>query len=227
MKLGLVLPSFSSESEAVLGLADAAAASGIDGVFAYDHLWPMKDRTRPALAPFPLLGAIASAHGSLMVGPLVARIGLVADELLVAQLRALNAISPGKVIAAMGTGDKLSAEENLAYGVDFAPAAERRASLEWCATALGNEDIEVWIGGGATPTIELAERLGVAINLWQATPEKVAEHRQRGPVTWAGTLPQDQAAARELLRGINDAGASWAVVGGISDPRHLLDIVRD
>jgi alkanesulfonate monooxygenase SsuD/methylene tetrahydromethanopterin reductase-like flavin-dependent oxidoreductase (luciferase family) len=226
MKLGLVLPSFSLDAEAALGLADAAARAGIDGVFAYDHLWPMKDRTRPALAPFPLLGAIASEHHSLVVGPLVARIGLVADELLVAQLRALTAISPGRVIAAMGTGDKLSAEENLAYGVDFAPAAERRASLEWCATELGREGIEVWIGGGAAPTIELAERLGVAINLWQAAPEKVAEFAARGPVTWAGTLPEDNAVARVLLRDIERAGASWAVAGGIANPEHLLDIVR-
>ncbi len=224
MKLGLILPSFAMTAEPALELAQRCADHGIDGVFAYDHLWPMNNPARPALAPFPLLGAIAQAHPNLWVGPLVARIGLVDDEVLLSQFRALSTIAPNRVIAAMGTGDKLSAEENLAYGVPFAPAEERRRSLEHCARIAQAEGLEVWIGGGAAPTVALAERLGAALNLWQAEPEKVAAHAAHGPVTWGGTLPDDDTGARALLEGLRDAGATWVAIGGVSAPERLLDL---
>ena len=69
MKVGVVLPTFQSSPAAALEVADAAVAAGVDGVFAYDHLWPMGSPTRPALAPFPVLAAVAARHDALCVGP--------------------------------------------------------------------------------------------------------------------------------------------------------------
>jgi alkanesulfonate monooxygenase SsuD/methylene tetrahydromethanopterin reductase-like flavin-dependent oxidoreductase (luciferase family) len=224
VRIGVILPTFAWDASAALEMADRSAAAGIDGVFAYDHLWPMRDRSRPALAPFPVLAAIAGRLPALFVGPLVARIGLVADEVLCSQFAALEAISPGRVIAAVGTGDSLSAEENLAYGIDFAPAAERRAHLAACAQLLSHRGLEVWIGGGAAPTLELAASLGAVVNLWQATPEAVAAQAASTAVSWGGTLPEDDGDARALLRGLDEAGATWAVVGGVEDPLRLLEL---
>lgn len=224
MKLGAILPSFADTAEPSRAYAQRCADAGLDGVFAYDHLWPMNNPARPALAPFPLLGAIAQRHEGLCVGTLVARIGLVDDEVLIAQFRALSLIAPHRVIAAMGTGDKLSAQENLAYGVPFAPADERRAALEHCVRSVGAEGIEAWIGGGAAPTIELAERLGVTLNLWQADLENVRRHAQGGPVSWAGLISDDPDEAGAFLAGLADAGCTWAVIGGQRDPHGLSDL---
>ncbi len=215
MRIGVVLPSFAWSPDEALGVAADAEAAGIDGVFCYDHLWPMGNRTRPALAPFPLLGVIAHRHPGLVVGPLVARIGLVSNQTLVAQFAALEAIAPGRVIAAIGTGDRLSAQENQAYGVEFAPADERRDALGRCATELKAQGLEVWIGGGAQPTLDLAGSLGCVVNLWGATAERVAEQAARTEVSWAGLSADgaDEGDVGAQLAALRAAGATWAVFG--------------
>jgi len=202
-------------------VAASAAASGVDGVFCYDHLWPMGDPTRPALAPFPLLGVIARRHPELVVSPLVARIGLVSDEVLLSQFAALDAIAPGRVLAALGTGDHLSAEENRAYGIEFAPASTRRASLERCAATLLERGTEVWIGGGAAATLKVAADLGCAVNLWGASPADVASQARSTRVTWAGLAPGGDDEIATLLAALELAGAAWAVVGNLIDPVRL------
>ena len=101
MKLGVLLPTFRNGSDDALAFAGEAARQGIDGVFAYDHLWPMGSPERPALSPFPVLSAIATKHDALIVAPLVARVGLVGTRHLVSQFRTLNALAPGRVIASL------------------------------------------------------------------------------------------------------------------------------
>jgi len=219
MKIGVVLPTFCDRPDEALRVAADAADLDIDGVFAYDHLWPMKNRNRPALAPFPILSQIAAQHQNLFVGPLVARIGMVTDDVLISQFRALNAVSPGHVIAALGTGDSLSREENDAYGIGFDPPDVRRSHLRTCADVLSAEGFEVWIGGGARATLELAEQRGLSVNLWGASVEALIDQSQRTPVTWAGIVPQPEdetsqdLATERLLRQIAATQATWAVVG--------------
>jgi alkanesulfonate monooxygenase SsuD/methylene tetrahydromethanopterin reductase-like flavin-dependent oxidoreductase (luciferase family) len=207
MKLGVLLPTFEVGARHALEVAAEAAEAGVDGVFAYDHLWPMGSPQRPALAPFPVLALVASRHEGLVVGPLVARVGLVGTEHLVNQYRTLHALAPGRVIAALGTGDKLSADENEAYGIAPAPPERRRELLAETAAAL-KATMPVWFGGGATKTNDLARALGVAINLWNAPPETVREAARSGAVSWAGPVPSDLAAT---LGALEAAGASWAI----------------
>jgi len=227
MRSGVILPTFSDDAGAALDVAHRAEAAGIDGVFCYDHLWPMGRPDRPALAPFPVLAAVAVSTRRLTVGTLVARVGLVPDEVLLAEVDALTALAPGRVVIAMGTGDRLSAAENLAYGVPFAPVAERREALRRVARAVRDRGVPVWIGGGAPATNAVAEELGVAVNLWDATPEEVAAQRRRTEVTWAGPVPggasggaaasdatsTGAAAIGSLVARIADAGATWVVYG--------------
>lgn len=209
MKLGVLLPTFREGADDALAVAGEAAEAGVDGVFAYDHLWPMGSRERPSLAPFPLLASVARRHEQLWVGPLVARVGLVSSQHLIEQFATLATWAPGRVIAALGTGDRLSAQENIAYGLGFHDADERRGLLREAASALCDA-MPVWIGAGAEATNALARDLGVEINVWDATPARVRALSVAGPTNWAGPVPDDLASTLDAL---SDAGATWAVFG--------------
>jgi alkanesulfonate monooxygenase SsuD/methylene tetrahydromethanopterin reductase-like flavin-dependent oxidoreductase (luciferase family) len=213
VKLGVLLPTFREGADDALEMSDQAADARIDGVFAYDHLWPMGTPTRPSLAPFALLSVIARRHENLVVAPLVARVGLVGTHHLVEQFETLDALAPGRVIGALGTGDKLSVPENLAYGLSAYTGGERRAMMRETAKRL-QARMPVWIGAGAPSTNELARELGVTLNLWDASPATVSKMSAEGPVTWAGPVPEDLAGT---LGALEDAGAEWAVLSPQAD----------
>lgn len=211
VRVGVTLPTFRSDAETALAGAQRAERLGLDGVFVFDHLWPLGRPDRPALAAFPVLGAVAAVTGSVAVGSLVARVGLVPDAVMVARFQALAALAPGRVVAGLGTGDLKSAAENLAYGIPFGTAAERRRSLAECARALAADAIAVWIGGGAPGTVAVARSTGAAVNLWDAPPSAVAAQAASTEVTWGGPVPVEPAAIVELLRPVVVAGARWVV----------------
>jgi hypothetical protein len=215
MRLGVLLPTFRSSPADALAAADEAARYGLDGVFAYDHVWATGSPERPAIAPFEVLATVATRQPALVVGPLVARVGLVTDDVLLGQCRALRVVSE-KVVLALGTGDSLSRAENVAYGVPDASPDARRASLRALGAALIEDGAEVWIGDGAPATRAIAPILGCTLNLWNATPADVATAAGASSVSWAGVAPSrggkvDEAATAELLAGLSAAGATWAV----------------
>jgi alkanesulfonate monooxygenase SsuD/methylene tetrahydromethanopterin reductase-like flavin-dependent oxidoreductase (luciferase family) len=220
VRTGVVLPTFATSAAGALEVAERAEAAGVDGVFCFDHIWPLGQPQRPALAPFPVLAAVAVSTERLRIGTLVARVGLVPEDVLVGQFDALAALAPGRVVAGLGTGDRLSAPENEAYGVAYAPAGERLASLRRCARALLDRGIEVWVGAGAghPPTVAVAEEEGVAVNLWDAGVDRVASQARRSEVTWGGPAPRDpgsssasEKATGGLVADLARTGASWAV----------------
>ncbi|MGH9083408.1 MAG: LLM class flavin-dependent oxidoreductase [Acidimicrobiales bacterium] len=221
MRTGVILPSFSATAERAREVAARAEAAGVDGVFCYDHVWPMGQPGRPAIAPFPLLAAIAATTDRVCVGTLVARIGLVPDRVLVAEVDALAALAPGRVVMGLGTGDRMSAGENEAYGVPFVTADERRASLRACVQALRARAVPVWVGDGAPATLAVAEEEGAAVNLWDAPPGRVAGQARRTEVTWGGPAPP-AGGLEPLLAGLAGAGATWAVLGW---PVDLVELV--
>jgi alkanesulfonate monooxygenase SsuD/methylene tetrahydromethanopterin reductase-like flavin-dependent oxidoreductase (luciferase family) len=210
VRVGITLPTFRHDALA-LDAARRAEEVGIDGVFVFDHLWPMGAPDRPALSAFAVLGAVAGVTSRVCFGPLVARVGLVSDALLVAELQSLEHMAPGRLIAGLGTGDRKSAAENLAFGIPFPPAETRRASLRVCARQLLDMGIPVWIGGGAAATTELAAELGAALNLWETHPAALAALRSRGEVTWGGPVPGDTDEIAQRLSELAGAGATWAV----------------
>jgi alkanesulfonate monooxygenase SsuD/methylene tetrahydromethanopterin reductase-like flavin-dependent oxidoreductase (luciferase family) len=218
IRTGIILPTFRDTPDDAFEAAVTAAAAGVDGLFCYDHIWPMGQPERPALAPFPVLGALATrlGPGGPHLGTLVARVGLVPNDVLAAQFAALERLAPGRVVAGLGTGDHLSAAENLAYGIDYAPAAERRADLVALARRLAASGLTVWVAGGPAARTEEARAAGAALNLWNAEPALVTE-RASGPdrleVTWAGPPPAARPTLAETVRAVDGAGASWAVFG--------------
>ncbi len=217
MKIGVLLPTFRHGAADAFDFADRAARAQLDGVFAYDHLWPMGSPTRPSLAPFGLLAVVAGRHPQLSVGPLVARVGLVGTRHLVRQFHTLARHAPGRVIAALGTGDKLSAPENEAYDIPVLSADDRRALLTDTARTLSTI-VPVWFGAGSEATNRAARDVGATINLWDTSPEKVADMAKHGPVSWAGPPPIDLFATLDALR---DAGATWAVLSPQADIEQL------
>lgn len=210
MKVGVTLPSFRDDAEALAG-AQRAEALGLDGVFVFDHLWPLGQPERPALSAFVLLGAVAAVTRRVHLGPLVARIGLASDALLVAELRSLDTMAPGRVVAALGTGDAASRAENDAYGVGYPPAEVRRRSLEAVARAVADTGTTVWIGGGAPATAAVARRVGAALNLWDATAATVRARATEGEVTWGGPVAGGTEQIADRLVELAGAGATWAV----------------
>jgi hypothetical protein len=212
MLVGITLPQFRDEADSALDAARRAEGLGIDGVFCFDHLWPMGQPERPALSSGPLLGALAASTSTIAVGTLVARIGLLPDDVLVAELSSLASLSDGRLIAGIGTGDHLSRAENEAYGIPFEPASERRVRLASVAAAVRDHDVPVWIGGGLPKTVALARSLSVAVNLWEGEVLRVAELVATGlEVTWGGPVGETVEEATECLTRVAEAGATWAV----------------
>jgi alkanesulfonate monooxygenase SsuD/methylene tetrahydromethanopterin reductase-like flavin-dependent oxidoreductase (luciferase family) len=232
-RVGVMVPTFRDSPSDAIALAVEAERLGIDGVFVYDHLWPMGRPDRPALAPFPLLGAIAARTSTLYLGTLVARVGVTPAEVLVSEFMALDHLAPGRVIAALGTGDHLSFNENLAYGLVVGPAADRREMVRMCAAALLDGGLEVWVGGLARPTVAVAEEVGAIPNFWQASFDRVAEQGVRGPVTWSGMADPhgdsgqvDKSALTAIVEAFANAGATWTVFGWPVDLAGLAEVAR-
>jgi len=237
IRTGVVLPTFRDTPDEAFAAADRAVEAGIDGVFCYDHIWPLGQPERPALAPFPVLGALATrlpartdGKEGPFLGTLVARVGLAPNDVLAAQFVALERLAPGRVIAALGTGDKMSEQENLAYGIPYPTAAERRAEMVSLGRALIEAGLTVWIAGGTAGRRAEARAAGAALNLWDAEAAVVADRRATADgieVTWAGPPPAATPPLGERVHALREAGASWVVFGWPVDLNELVAAARE
>jgi len=239
IRTGIVLPTFRELPDGALEVAHEALAGGVDGVFCYDHIWPIGEPDRPALAPFPLLATLAASvdvpptdggRGGPFFGTLVARVGLVPNAVLLGQFSALALLAPGRVIAGLGTGDRLSKAENLACGIPFTSSAERRGDMLELARTLRGRGIAVWIAGGMAARTEETLAAGAALNVWDADPSLVASRSQEPDaveVTWAGPPIRDDMVLRKVVQEVGEAGATWVVFGWPTDPVALVAAARD
>ena len=237
LRVGVSLPQFRHDAEPAVEVARRAEAAGLDGVFVFDHLWPLGQRMRPALHSLTLLGVLAAETRRVTLGPLVARVGLVPDALLVHGLVTLHRMVGDRLIAALGTGDSLNKDENEAYGRPFAPAAERLASVVACSRALRAAGVTTWVGG-RSPRVRQAAVEADGWNGWgiDAASFAVAAATVAPGVdrTWGGQvlLGRTPAEAEAKLRthsprpglvsgtpadlarhldALAEAGASWAI----------------
>ncbi len=213
MKIGVTLPTFSPDAGAVLDAARGAEAAGLHGVFSFDHQWPLGHPERPSLSVHPVLGAVAAVTEAIGVGTLVARIGILPDEVLVASIEGLRAIAGDRVIAGLGTGDEASEPEHIRYGLPYLGVASRLERLRAVVERLRAAGIETWVGGGSAATNLMAQAVGATLNLWDASPERIARTVAKSsvPVTWGGPVPGSAGEAASQLRNLGEAGATWAV----------------
>jgi len=237
VRVGITLPQFRHDAEAALDVARRAEAAGLDGVFVFDHLWPLGQRQRPALHALTLLGALAAETQRVVLGPLVARVGLVPDAVLVHGLVSLHRMVGDRLIAGLGTGDSLNREENEAYGIPFRPVAERVASIVTCCRQLRSAGVTTWVGGRSVAVRRAAAEAdgwngwGTDVDTFAADATGVAPGRA---LTWGGqvligrTRAEADAKLRAHggrpglvsgtpddlighLRGLAGAGATWAI----------------
>ena len=119
VKLGLTLPSFREDVATSLEVARVAEASGLHGVFAYDHLFRRNaaGERRPAIEMFALMGAVAGATKRIAVGSLVARATLRPPAVLANGFDTLaRVLGPERLLVAIGAGDGQSREEDASHG---------------------------------------------------------------------------------------------------------------
>ena len=231
MKIGVTLPQFSADAGSVLAAARQVEESGLDGVFVFDHLWPLGQPDRPALSALPLVGALLADTSSLAVGTLVARIGLLPDDVLVSSLTTAANLAPGRFVAGLGTGDNSSRAENHAYGLDYPPASARIQALGRCLEALAGSDMPVWVGcgdGSSPAMLDLARHHGASVNLWgsSVTKDRVSELARLGPLTWGGEAGSTPAQISDRLENLRRAGAEWAVCAWPRSPKGLEQLAR-
>ena len=248
VRVGVTLPTFSADPTRARTVATAAEAAGLDGVFVLDHLWPMGRPGAPALWSFAVLGAVAATTTRVAVGTLVARVGLLSPEVHTRAFATLAAVAgPGRVIAGLGAGDRLSADENRAFGVGYPPAGVRLAAVASTVEAVRGVGVDPWVGGRSDGALAVARDSRATLNVWGASPEELAERADQldgVALSWGGQVlvgrdPSHLAALQARygprpglisgtvaavaaeLRHRADAGAGWCVAApldAVDDP---------
>jgi len=226
---------FTDDPAKPLGVAARCAALGIDGVFSPDHLfppvfYPPSGPERPALEPFTLLAAVSARHPDLAVGTLVTRVTLRPAALLAKESAALDAMSGGRAILALGTGDRSSLPEHETFGIPFPSVANRIALLDETLGALralfegrewpGGDHVPamtgpllppgapaLWVGGLSDAVVGVAARAADAWNGWGLDRETFAAK--------AGLL-------HELAQG-RDVVSTWGGIALVGEDRAELD----
>ena len=221
LRIGVTLPTFRNDVS-FLEAAQEAESAGLHGVFCFDHLWPMGQPGRPALSSLPTLAAVACSTSSIRLGPLVARVGLLPDAVLLESLLSLSVLAGGRLLAGIGTGDAKSVEEHSRNGLVWLGASDRRASLERLCLRLSEAGVEAWVGAGGSSTNRAARDAGVPLNFWGVPPERLREEARRGPVTWGGPISGAPKEAAATLSRLSAAGASWVVWGWPSSLRTVV-----
>ena len=226
VKVGLTLPSFRDDVAPSLAVAHASEEHGLDGVFAYDHLFQHNaaGERRPAIEMFALMGAVAGATKRIGVGSLVARATLRPPAVLANGFDTLARIlGPERLLVALGAGDEQSREENESFGLDFGTVAERVAALRDAIDATRDHGYPVWVGGTDPVVREVAAAHADGWNRWGSGVEKFREQAAnlsaaaaRSPftVSWGGLVvladDDDEAAAKAERLGVGD----HVIVGG-------------
>lgn len=233
--VGITLPSFRATVEPALAVAHAAEAAGLDGVFAYDHLFRRAaDGTRrPAIEMFALLGAVAAETRRIALGSLVARATLRPPATLAAGFDTVCRITgPDRFLATIGAGDQESRDENESFGLPFGTMGDRVDALRAAVLATRDRGYPVWVGGHTDDVREVAtldsdgwNSWGTGIDAFRAGAASARAGADRSPftVSWGGlvVLGADDAEADVKARRLG-AGLG-AIVGG---PARVADALR-
>lgn len=242
VRLGITLPSFRDTIEPALAIAAAAEAHGVDGVFAYDHLFRRgpKGERRPAIEMLVMMGAIAAATERVVLGSLVARASLRPPATLAHGLDTVARIAGHERLAiAVGAGDGESREENESFGLGFGSIEDRLAMLRDTVDTLRDRGYPVWVGGTDPAVREMAaahadgwNRWGPPLDRFAAQAIGVREAAARAPFTlsWGGLVvladSDAEAAAKAERLGVdntNRPAPAHVIVGG---PDTVADALR-
>jgi len=223
VRVGITLPQFRHEAEPALAVARAAESAGLDGVFVFDHLWPLGSPDRPALYCNVLLGALAAETGRVVLGPLVARVSVLPDAVLVNAMVTLHRMLGDRLVVTLGTGDRANRAENEAYGVGFAPVADRVGALVDCCRGLRAAGVTTWVAGRSEAVRQVAAQSD-GWNLWGVDAAGFAVEAAGIPTatSWGGQVLVGRT-AREVAQKLAHHGDRPGLVHGTIDDlaRHL------
>lgn len=214
MKIGIILPQFDAGSEELLGAARLAEDSGLDSVWVFDNLWGVPQRDRPVLEAWTALAAVAASTKTITVGSLVLRTTLRNRRVLLSMAGTLEMIAPGRVVIGLGIGDNRTAGEQLAYGLEYPPPAERAAELERHLDLFRAElpGVPVWVGGASHWVMDLIPKAD-GWNYWGSVDDfekRLKPARAAGPnIPLGWGAPK---ASTEELERLVELGADHAVV---------------
>ncbi len=238
MKLGLTLPQFRAEPDAMFAVARRADDAGIDGVFVFDHLFRVArdGHRRPALECMSMLGAIAAVTRRVAVGTLVVRATLRPPATTAHGLRSVHRIASDRLIAGLGAGDTHSRAENESFGLPFGSFESRVGTLRLAVEAARGHGFPVWVGGSAVNVGHVAVESD-GWNVWGVTPDVFAAEAEavremlvavgRDPThfdfTWGGlaVLGADDSDAEAKARRLDPSPNT--LVGG---PERIADALR-
>lgn len=229
MKVGFYLPQFRSSADETLSAGRYADSNGIDGLFAFDHLykWDSDGVDQPVLSCFPLLGALAAQTSNATLGTLAYRVGVASTDVAIADFSMLNDICDGRLIAGIGIGDAMSKRENEAYGVATLAPDQRVELMVRLSRALAERRITTWFAGRSARVQSAARDENVALNMWQ--PREGGMDPAPGlACTWAGRVPMEVSETVSLLRDVECRGFTWAVClvrGSRSEPLKAAETI--
>lgn len=176
MRLSLTLPSFVEDPEVPLAVARAAEASGVHGIFVYDHLFriSVSGEMRPALECAALLGALAAETRRISIGTLVARATLRPPATLAAALDTAARIAGPRLLVGVGAGDEESRPEMETFGLPFGSESDRVMALRGALRVLRGRGYPIWVGGRARHIGLVAAEGADGWNRWGASLETFA-----------------------------------------------------
>ncbi len=203
VRFGLCLPQFTGDAQLTIQAARDAETDGYDAVSLFDHLRPLGGPPdRPILECLTMLAAVAAATERVSVLPLVLRATLRPPATVASAYRTLEMTAPGRLVCAIGAGDRMNEAEDRAVGLPTTTPSERRAAVAAVMAAVRAEvpGVPIWLGGLGPTMQRMAGESADGWNIWGAVPEAVAAGAQNvraiaatvgrpaPTVTWGGQV---------------------------------------
>ena len=222
-RISVTLPQFRDDAAPMLAAAQRAEQMGFDGVYVFDHLFPLGSPNRPIFEGFVSLGAVAAVTARVTVGTLVVRAPIRPTWTTAKAAWSAQAISEGRLTLGIGAADSLSKPEFDAYGIPFGSSAERIDTVRDTIAALRAPELRVtglappktWIGGRSAAVRDLAAEIADGWNAWGGTADRFAaesaETREKAgrpfEISWGGQvlLAPDPVRLAERLADRDDA----------------------
>ncbi len=240
----MTLPQFTGDAAVFTDGARRAQDLGFDSLWAFDHLLPLGNRTRPILEGWTSLAWLAESTRDVTIGTLVTRSSLRHPALLAKMAATASEIAPGRVCVAMGSGDAASSVENLAFGLPYWTGADRMDQLASTVEVLhrfredgevtlsddfaqilrlpagpGPRDYSIWVAGRSVDALDIAGRLADGWNAWAASPEEFAQ-AAAAVREIAGERPLELTWGGQVVVGETDEAAHERL--GSRNPAHFL-----
>jgi alkanesulfonate monooxygenase SsuD/methylene tetrahydromethanopterin reductase-like flavin-dependent oxidoreductase (luciferase family) len=228
VKRGVTLPQFTADPSRLVESAVRAERAGLDSVWVFDHLWPLRGgKERPILEGWTALATIAALTERIQIGTLVTRSTLRHPALVAKMAATVGAIAPGRVIVAIGSGDNASRPENHAFGLPYWAGAARvrqlQSTVEIVRKYIHGFEVShhdefatlqklptsprtrpapsIWVGGRMAGLLAIAGRHADGWNAWGCTPEEFERDGRLVRAAANGRMVELSWGARVVLAG--------------------------